>query len=302
MKALTPPLSKLITSWMGKVKQTVALAVASLLLLASATLSAGPISALNVFGDSLSDTGALTILSPGDCPPPPYFDCRFSNGPVWAEVLAAELGLSAATAYAGGTNYAIGGQRTDQVLNGQLPAFLGTNGGMADPNALYIIWAGGNDFLQNTPPGTYSPLTAADNIIATVLGLSAAGATDFFIPNLPLAAPWAFAFNTALAAGLNGLGGGLDIILFDAVALLIEITSNPAAYGFTNVTDPCFTGVSVCANPDEYLNWDPVHPTAAAHQVIAAAARAALIPEPGTLAIFGLGLVGLGWSRRKKAL
>jgi phospholipase/lecithinase/hemolysin len=304
MKAITILLCKELNFLLGKAQQAVVLTVASLLLLVSVTSVAGPYTSLNVFGDSLSDSGALAILSPGDCPPPPYFDCRFSNGPVWAEILAADLGVSAATAYGGGTNWAIGGQRTDQVLDAQVPNYLGTTAGAADPDALYVIWAGGNDFLQNDPPGTYNPLTAVDNIINSILGLSAAGAMDFLIPNLPIADPWAFDFNALLAAGLDLLGGGLNITQFDAFGLFLDMTLNPGDYGFTNVTDPCFNGVTACANPDEYLQWDLNNPTAAAHEFIAAAARIALIPEPipepATLVLFGIGLAGLGWSRRKQ--
>jgi hypothetical protein len=98
MKMLTIPLSKGLNLFLGKAKQTTSVTVVSLLLLASATASATPITGLHVFGDSLSDSGALTFLSPRDCPPALYSGCRFSNGPVWAELLAADLGLSAAIA------------------------------------------------------------------------------------------------------------------------------------------------------------------------------------------------------------
>ena len=58
-------------------------------------------------------------------------------------------------------------------------------------------------------------------------------------------------------------------------------SSNPAQYGLTNVNTPCFSGAidrpgTVCANPDEYLFWDSVHPTAAAHQIFGDFALAAL--------------------------
>jgi phospholipase/lecithinase/hemolysin len=297
MKMLTIPLSKGLNLFLDKAKQTVSVTVVSLLLLASATASATPITGLHVFGDSLSDSGALTFLSPANCPPAPYSGCRFSNGPVWAELLAADLGLSAATVYGGGTNYAIGGQRTDEVLNGQVPLFMALNGGVADPDALYVIWAGPNDLFQSFA----NPTEAVDNIIDSILGLSAAGAVDFLIPNVPIANLWAFEFNSRLAIGLDALdAGGLNITQFDAFSTFLDITLNPGDYGLTNVTDSCLTSTSLCANPDEYLLWDTVHPTAIGHQIIAAAALAALsVSEPAILAIFGIGLVGLVRLRRK---
>lgn len=49
-----------------------------------------------VFGDSLSDTGNFYYIS-GDTYPvsPPYYNGRFSNGPVWIETLAPLLGVDA---------------------------------------------------------------------------------------------------------------------------------------------------------------------------------------------------------------
>jgi len=45
---------------------------------------AGPFSSLFVFGDSLSDTGNVSILTGGAFPDPsqPYFNGRFSDGPI----------------------------------------------------------------------------------------------------------------------------------------------------------------------------------------------------------------------------
>jgi phospholipase/lecithinase/hemolysin len=294
MKIPTILLFKEIRFSLNNVKRAVSVSLASLLLI-SATSFAAPISSVNVFGDSLSDSGAFSILAPPVCPPPPYHECRFSNGPVWAELFAEGLGLAADTAYGGGTNYAIGGQRTDEVLGFQVPTFLASNGFVADPNALYVIWAGGNDFFQNDPPGTYNPMSSVENVINSILGLSAAGAMDFLIPNLPIADPWAFVFNDALENALNGLAG-LNIIQFDVLSLFVDMTSNPGDYGFVNVSEPCFTGMTLCADPDSYLLWDNVHPTAAGHEAIAAAALALIqvqVPTPTTFLIFSLGLAGL---------
>src|SRR5439155_21476778 len=58
--------------------------------------SAGQFTKLVVFGDSLSDTGNVYAVTAGAVPPsPPYYAGRFSNGPVWAEYLAAALALPA---------------------------------------------------------------------------------------------------------------------------------------------------------------------------------------------------------------
>lgn len=42
-------------------------------------------------------------------PQPPYYEGRFSNGPVWIEIAARQLGVSLA-------NYAVGGATTGAVI------------------------------------------------------------------------------------------------------------------------------------------------------------------------------------------
>jgi hypothetical protein len=61
------------------------------------------------------------------------------------------------------------------------------------------------------------------------------------------------------------------------------------AFGFANVTAACFNGVTVCANPDQYLFWDTIHPTAHGHSLLAAAAATA-VPEPATLLLLASGV------------
>ena len=310
MNKLTMPLPSGLKYLLNTTKRTLCVTGASLLMFVSSTASATPISDMYVFGDSLSDTGAFTALAPGFCPDPPYVDCRFSNGPVWVEHLATDLGVSATTAYAGGTNWAIGGQRTDNLFadsnfGGQLFNYLGSAGGMADADALYVIWAGGNDFLQNDPDGTYTPGDAAQNIVDSVATLALAGAMNFLVPNLPIAAPWAIEFNMALENGLNGISSGLNITQLDIFSTFVDITLNPGDYNLTNVTEPCLdvANATLCTNPDEYLLWDQVHPTAVGHQLIASAALAALaVPEPALLVLFGFGMLALVRTRRKMFL
>ena len=70
---------------------------------------AGPYSAIYAFGDSLSDVGNVFLGTGGAEPAPPYFAGRFSNGPIWLDYLAAQLGTGPMIpSLQGGTDYAFG--------------------------------------------------------------------------------------------------------------------------------------------------------------------------------------------------
>ena len=107
------------------------------------------------FGDSLSDTGNLSLATGIPAAPPYYKDAayggQFSNGPVWTQGFAAALGLSAQPYLQGGTNYAWAGAtvldygRATPEIPQELGAYFGKTSGVADPNALYVILGGAND-------------------------------------------------------------------------------------------------------------------------------------------------------------
>ena len=76
--------------------------------------AAGPLREVVVFGDSLSDSGNVfvateAVLAEAIPVSPPYFQGRFSNGPVWVDILAEKLGLQLRPFLQGGTNFAFGG-------------------------------------------------------------------------------------------------------------------------------------------------------------------------------------------------
>ncbi|MFP5296329.1 MAG: SGNH/GDSL hydrolase family protein, partial [Alphaproteobacteria bacterium] len=265
---------------------------------------------LVVFGDSLSDNGNLYLATGGTTPlSPPYFQGRFSNGPVFTELLGFNAGRYAAGApVTGSINYAFGGARTDSALSppgmrNQLLAYLGA-GGTFGANDLVSILGGANNIFQAIPAAGASP-SPTGAITPTVLGavsdinflvnqVATAGAGTILVTNLPrlgitpqfnqgpgaAAAPLAdFAgqsFNSALLTQLMttaGIQPNTNIILMDLYKISDPLAANPGAFGLTNVTDACFNGVTVCANPDGYLYWDGVHPTAAGHRLIAALAN-----------------------------
>ena len=144
----------------------------------------------------------------------------------------------------------------------------------------------------------------AGNLASAVDQLHAAGAENFLVLNLPplgntprylsnsnQAAINAEVvdFNNQLFAGMTALENtyaDLSVQTVDTYGLFNQIVADPGSYGLDNVTDPAMTTTG--ADPDKYLFWDDIHPTAAAHALLAQAV-AETIPEPGTLALLAAG-------------
>ncbi|MEO1132684.1 MAG: SGNH/GDSL hydrolase family protein [Cyanobacteria bacterium J06639_1] len=271
-------------------------------------------------------------------PGAPYFNGRFSNGPIWIESVAPGLGLAPNPT----TNFAFGGA-TSGFTQVQFPGIPGLRGQVgafasavpvADADALYVISSGGNDYspfeldLSTATPDIIANQIAntVNHISTSIVELASTGAVSFVVLTVPdlgvipssVAAPVEVSatlsaisqqHNASLQTSVNALNAnlGLDIMMLNVNVPFGQAIANPAAFGFTNVTDACFdlATLTTCANPDEYLFWDFTHPTAVAHQALAAYALAELeaahVPEPTT----ALGLVALGalgarrWQRRR---
>lgn len=248
--------------------------------MAAAAGTAHAFTEVYVFGDSLSDSGNVG---------------RFSNGPVWVERLAERLGAAAEPSERGGTNYAIGGAlaagRSESALAAQVERFIRSrDGGRADPDALYIVWAGGNDLLaqmRGVAPGAAE--AAADAVGGVVERLAAAGARHFLVPNLPdigrtpearsrgeaamrAGREIARVYNAAVDRVLASAAAAHPITIhrLDTFRLLERVATDPSAAEFENVTEACANRVGVgCADPDRFVFWDGIHPTTAAHARLA---------------------------------
>lgn len=256
------------------------------------------INGLYVFGDSLSDVGNVFQASGKAYPPnPPYFQGRYSNGSVWVEYLASKLTLTAQE----NTNLAYGGATTGSLNTNGIPGLLTQVQGFtksnqkANPNALYVVWAGANDYLY----GSANPAVSVENISTAVQSLSKAGAKKILVANVPdlgklpatrngansaSLSALATAHNSSLAKSVDllnqKLGSETQIIILDVFSLYQEAIKNPEKFGLNNVTTACLSNLGVCENPDKFLFWDGIHPTTSAHGILAEAAlRALSVPK-----------------------
>ena len=286
-----------------RIKLTLAASALALGLATAGTASAQDYGRIVTFGDSLSDNGNLyaVIANP---PSPPYFQGRFSNGPVWTELLGwtqAGVGGSLTGSY----NSAYGGARTDNTvpfptgMRAQITNYLGA-GGAFDSDDLVTIWGGANNIFQGLPTAAvqadpFGYIAGVSAAAAADMGfminqVSDAGAGTILVANLPnlattpqfaggpaqgLAGHATNAFNAALFAQVSAQAAAnpnSNVIFMDVNRAFNVLLGAPGRFGFSNVSQSCFNGVTVCSAPDSYVFWDGVHPTAAGHRLVASVA------------------------------
>lgn len=200
-------------------------------------------------------------------------------------------------------------------LGEQTAAFLADRGGAAPSSALYVVEMGGNDIRDAIAAyvaagGDIAGQVAAQAVIGgalqsigdNIFALWSAGATTFLVANAPnlgltpairaldTVSPGAAALATGLSQGFNaGLEGtvlanlsrlpGIKLLRLDVYGKLQAIVAEPENFGLTNVTAACITPNVApyhCKAFKDYLFWDGIHPTAAAHAIVAQQAAAAL--------------------------
>jgi phospholipase/lecithinase/hemolysin len=267
-----------------------------------------PYSTIYAFGDSLSDAGNDYKLTLGNLPvSPPYSDGRFTNGLVWVQDLATDLGLPAPKpSLGGGTDFAYGDAYTGTVpghtanpsdLNYQLTQFQAEDPHPA-ANALYTVWIGGNDIRSSvgSPDAMARVDAAVSNEMQFISGLASDGAQNLLVLNAPDVgkAPESTAKGAPYAQAASSLSARYDALLqqqlqaFETAHPQIHLTevdtynllANPSAFGFTNTTTPLWSGnltdphSGALATTDPqaqagYLFFDNLHPTAQTHAVLA---------------------------------
>ncbi|WP_279900050.1 esterase EstP [Pseudomonas sp. GD04058] len=297
---------------------------------ANAMATPSPYSTMIVFGDSLADAGQFP-----DPDGAPGTSQRYTNrnpdgtfAPVSSMLLGGYLGIApgdlnastspvnAALGIADGNNWATGGYRTDQIFESitgeslvvippgnpgegtvlrQRPGYL-AGGRLADPNALYYLTGGGNDFLQGLVTSPAAAATSATQLAASAQALQQAGARYIMVwllPDLGLtpalngtplqdaSSQLSALFNQALVSQLARIDA--QIIPLNIPLLFQEAIASPGLFGLAsdqNLLQTCYSGNGCTQNPvygangsnpdaSKLLFNDSVHPTIAGQRMIA---------------------------------
>ncbi len=202
-----------------------------------------------------------------------------SPGAMSSEALASLFGLSGAPLNQGGLNFATSGAKNVTVNNNQtggfkaaiptvtqISSYLAFNGGVANPNGLYLISSGGNDIAFATGNSGAGPfpanpqaylISAANSLANSVASLQAAGARYIVVPNQPYSFPLGGGNGSATQRAdrllynqtlWNTLAAdGVNFVPADYNAMRLAIASNPALFGFQFIGTGA--GQSACTIP-----------------------------------------------------
>ena len=313
-------------------KVLVSLVGLSALSIGVALASPKPYSNFVVFGDSLVDAGQFSDADmPGQTTRytnrvgPSYLNTP--HGAVSSMLIGERLGFSdaqlagstsptrEAQGQADGDNWAVGGYRTDQIYDsitgvagsvvvdggttrtrdGYLPS-LQAQGRVIDPNTLFYMSGGGNDFLQGLILSPQQAAASADRLAESVIALQKAGGRHFMVWMLPDVGLTPAISGTPVQGFISALGvdfnnqlvqrlAGIDaeVIALNIPKLLSEGLQNPALFGLDpnqNLTGTCFDSDGCTENlqygingatpdPTKLLFNDGVHPTITGQRLIA---------------------------------
>ncbi|KAF8191023.1 carbohydrate esterase family 16 protein [Mycena galopus ATCC 62051] len=246
------------------------------------------IETLVAFGDSYTSGGRT---DGGALPPAvlngtsPRAGGRVTDGPVWAEDVANDLGATI-------KDYAVSGAVVNVTLwpseagqsdfIHQAALFLSQNNVLNSATTLYAVFFGINDFGASSTDGDHLPQAAAD-LLAQIQQLAAAPTNAKNILVLDdygrgTDSPTGDAWKQAVFDGLSTLRDqGLNVAFVDFAPLwdaVLGTSPGFAAFGYETV-GPCIPNLEQtnltgeCSTPLNTFYWLPGHPSKETHRVMA---------------------------------
>ncbi|KAA1103383.1 hypothetical protein PGT21_016372 [Puccinia graminis f. sp. tritici] len=259
-------------------------------------------SSVVVFGASYCDNGhPRESKFSSSLRQPPYYQGRWSNGPVWVEHIAEVMGIPL-------YNYAYGGATANNEL---------TNSGVPDTRSqiqyykndiesgkihrgrgrvLHLTWVGINSIhhIWHAGEGVEKAIHEADEVRRQVSSLLSdptinSQPSEFhvltlpplqIVPNDAFAGPspgWGYgqvsikmlteAYNKRLISAINSLNSP-SAYVHDIRSFWFRVQRAPDSFGFTHVNAPCLYYSQPCKSPGEYMYFDSLHPTTRMHALI----------------------------------
>jgi len=239
------------------------------LLFFSSLVLATPLNRVVVFGDSLSDNGNLYAFMKNKMPlSPPYFEGRFTNGPVWVELLTSYFYPQDGNDHL--LNYAFGGAEISEkgdsgaffTFDREIDAYLLAHNNVLEKEywrtSLFIVWIGANNYLAIPDNAQAAVNEVMKGLIRGLKTLVKKGATHILVVNMPDLGkiPIAREFkavkilsmlsrrhNKLLALRMAQLARSyphVQWISFDVNEMMHDILTHPADHGFSNIRDTCY--------------------------------------------------------------
>ncbi|KAB5593739.1 hypothetical protein CTheo_2819 [Ceratobasidium theobromae] len=248
------------------------------------------------FGDSYTAGGVKDgspLAPPVIIPPSPKAGGRTTNGPVWIENIANDVGARF-------MDYAVGGAVTDKSLwlskssnwdfVQEVDIFLSQNNSLNPLTTLYTVYFGINDVAASHKDGSANLPRAAQVILdkITLLSSPPTNAQSFLVTD-------SYGYGTHEAPGeafkkkvFNGIAelkvrnphlrfGFVDFAyLWDAVC---GPQPGYQSFGYTSIGSCTVNSSSVegaCSDPDHTFYWIPNHPSKQTHRIMADYVEAAM--------------------------
>ncbi|KAI0314311.1 hypothetical protein OF83DRAFT_1064051 [Amylostereum chailletii] len=242
------------------------------------------------FGDSYTDGGkhdGSALDPPVLTPPSSLAGGRSTNGPVWIENIANDLGAHfmdyAVSSAVVNISLWPSNPRPVDFLQ-QMAVFLNQSNDLDPDTTLYTVFFGINDWIASQTDGDHLPEAAQDLLNQIkILASPPTNGRSFLVTDVygrGTHTPTGEAWKQDVFSGLSALHLGTDVPARLNVAYgdfshiwdgVLDGPPGYEAFGYTS-TDSCVQGGTIdpeCDDPEHYFYWIPGHPSKETHRIMA---------------------------------